>query len=86
MVNVSSAWIAAPLGSVAVLVVTSQNCGLPEMFMFYALSVTAGVFIYISTSDLIPELREHSSGRFDIGHTLAILFGIISVAVMTAIV
>lgn len=58
---------------------------LPDMFMFFALAVAAGVFIYISTSDLIPELREKSTGGFDIGHTLALVFGIISVALLSTI-
>jgi len=55
---------------------------LPGMFMFFALAVAAGVFIYISTSDLIPELRVKSDGGFDVGHTLALLFGIIAVALI----
>lgn len=59
---------------------------LSEFFIFYALAVAAGVFIYISTSDLIPELRESSNGGLDMGHTVAILFGIISVALITTIV
>ena len=58
---------------------------LPDMFMFFALSIAAGVFIYISTSDLIPELREHSKGKLDIGHTLALLLGIISVALLSTV-
>jgi len=58
---------------------------LPDMFVFFALSVAAGIFIYISTSDLIPELREESNGGFDIGHTLALLFGIISVALISSV-
>lgn len=58
---------------------------LPDTFMFVALAVAAGVFIYISTSDLIPELREHSSGRLDIGHTLALLLGITSVMFLSTL-
>jgi len=57
---------------------------LPDMFMFFALAVAAGVFIYISTSDLIPELRENSNGGLDVGHTLALISGIISVALLSA--
>lgn len=59
---------------------------LPDEFIFYALAVAAGTFIYISTSDLIPELREHSKGGPDIGHTFAILFGIIAVAFLSAVI
>jgi len=59
---------------------------LPGDFIFYALAVAAGTFIYISTSDLIPELREHSKGGLDIGHTAAIIFGIISVAFLSTVI
>ena len=58
---------------------------LPSSVMFFALSIAAGVFIYISTSDLIPELREHSNGKLDIGHAAALVCGIVSVALLSTL-
>ena len=57
-----------------------------ESVISYGLAVTAGTFIYISTADLIPELREHNAGGFGMGHTLAILLGIITVSFLSGII
>lgn len=58
----------------------------PENFVFYALAVAAGTFVYISTSDLIPELRQSSNGGLDLGHTAALLLGVIAVASISSII
>jgi len=47
--------------------------------IYYGLAITAGTFIYISTADLIPEIREHTSGGFGLGHAAAIFIGILTV-------
>ncbi len=52
----------------------------------YGLAVTAGTFIYISTADLIPELREHNAGGFGLGHTLIMLLGIVTVSLLSVII
>ena len=58
----------------------------PENAMFYGLGLAAGTFIYISTSDLIPELREHTAGGFGLAHILVILLGIATVALLSGII
>lgn len=57
-----------------------------ESMNAYGLAITAGTFIYISTADLIPELREHTAVGFGLGHTLAILLGIITVFALSGII
>lgn len=57
-----------------------------ETVISYGLAITAGTFIYISTADLIPELREHTEGGFGMGHTLAILLGVITVFLLSGII
>jgi zinc and cadmium transporter len=58
----------------------------PENTIFYGLALVAGTFIYISTSDLIPELREHTAGGFGLVHTLVILLGIVTVVLLSGII
>ena len=57
-----------------------------DIFIFYALAVAAGTFIYISTSDLIPELRKYANGSFGMGHVVIIFIGIFAVALISAII
>ena len=57
-----------------------------EMFIFYALAVAAGTFIYISTSDLIPELRKYATGNLGVRHAIIIFIGIFVVAIMSDII
>jgi len=58
----------------------------PTNFIFYALATAAGTFVYISTSDLIPELRESSNGGLDLGHTFALLLGLFAVIFVSTII
>ncbi|MDP3953705.1 MAG: ZIP family metal transporter [bacterium] len=58
----------------------------PEGIVYYGLALTAGTFIYISTADLIPELREHTSGGFGMGHAAMILLGIVTVVLLSGII
>ena len=58
---------------------------LPEGFIYYGLALAAGTFIYISTSDLIPELREQTRGGFGTLHLLMILTGISTVVLLSGI-
>jgi len=59
---------------------------LPDNFIFYGLALAAGTFIYISTSDLIPELREQTAGGFGLPHMLVILLGIVTVGLLSGII
>ena len=43
-----------------------------EPFLPFFLAVTAGIFIYISTSDLLPEISPETA-KDKIGHVLALL-------------
>lgn len=49
------------------------------------LSITAGLFIYISASDLIPQLHEEYLKRRKFFQTFVFLSGIVSVLIFTAI-
>lgn len=53
---------------------------LPDNFIYYGLALAAGTFIYISTSDLIPELREQTKGGFGAAHMLMVFLGIVVLA------
>lgn len=44
----------------------------------HILGFTAGAFIYIAASDLLPEVRHKEQGK-ELGHTLAIILGILLV-------
>lgn len=48
-------------------------------FIPFLLAFTAGTFIYIAVSDLLPELRHQAKGG-DWGHLLALVLGILVVA------
>ncbi len=57
-----------------------------EGMIYYGLAFTAGTFIYISTADLIPELREHTASGFGSVHVFAIVLGIIMVMFLSGII
>lgn len=52
-----------------------------EAFAIWALPVTAGGFIYIALSDLIPELQKDRTGQ-GVLQVLAILVGVVSMAAL----
>jgi zinc and cadmium transporter len=59
---------------------------LPAEFIYFGLALAAGTFIYISTADLIPEMREHTAGGFGFFHVLTIFAGVITVVVLSGII
>lgn len=51
-----------------------------EPFLPYALALVAGNFIYIATTDLMPDLHETSHLGHSLGHIVLIIFGILIVS------
>ena len=48
----------------------------------YVIAIAAGGFIYIATADLIPELHKETKQSKMIQHTVAILFGVLLLALL----
>lgn len=48
-----------------------------EMAESFLVAIVAGGFIYIATSDLLPEIHRHLRKRYILSHTLLFLFGIL---------
>jgi len=69
----------AVLGAVIVLIV-GRNV---ETLMAFLIPFTAGGFIYIASSDLIPELHKHTELKKSFGQLLMFLLGI---AIMTSLI
>jgi zinc and cadmium transporter len=63
-----------PIGAVAVLLGVQQLSGLSPVFLGGALGLSAGVFLCISLSDLLPELQFHRHDRLQL--SAALLLGI----------
>jgi zinc and cadmium transporter len=78
MLNFASALFAL-LGAVLVLMMGPQVAGLEEQI----LPLTAGGFIYIAGSDLIPELRKNPGARDSAAQLAAILVGLALIFVLT---
>lgn len=80
LVNVSFA-LAIPLGVVAFNLGATQFAGAEGRFIGSALAFTAGTFLCIAASDLLPELQFHAHDRVKLslaliaGLALAALFG-----------
>ncbi|MDP3725439.1 MAG: ZIP family metal transporter [Nanoarchaeota archaeon] len=55
-----------------------------EHWIGYILAFTAGVFIYIATSDLIPEVR-HKEERRALGHTITVIIGVVLIFIIGAL-
>lgn len=70
--------MAAFLGAVVTLVVGSHA----EMFTLYLLPITAGGFLYIAGSDLIPELHHEVDARTSLGQLASIIMGVGIMAVL----
>lgn len=51
----------------------------------YVLALTAGFFIYIAASDLIPEIHEESKSRLALLESLLLVLGIITVVVLVSL-
>ena len=64
--------LAAFIGALLTLIIGFQS----ELFSNFIISFTAGGFIYIATSDLIPELRKDTKISKTIFQLLGIVFGI----------
>ena len=52
-----------------------------EDYIPHLLALTAGFFIYIATSDLIPEINYESRKKFALAQTLLLVFGIVVIYV-----
>ncbi len=64
----------APVGAALFLVGMGQFSGGAETFLGVSLAFAAGMFLCISSSDLLPELQFHSHDRMKL--SLALLFGL----------
>lgn len=67
--------ITALFGAIAAFALASRI----EGYLYIFLAVAAGHFIYISASDLIPELHEKSRGKRDFGNILIFVLGILTI-------
>lgn len=77
--NFYSALMAA-VGVVVVLIIGSSV----ESFSAYLMPLTAGAFLYIAGSDLIPELHHHNPGmKHAFGQLVAIVAGVLVMAALT---
>ncbi|OGD87144.1 hypothetical protein A3F45_01460 [Candidatus Curtissbacteria bacterium RIFCSPHIGHO2_12_FULL_41_17] len=54
-----------------------------QNYLYFFLSLTAGFFIYISASDLIPQLHEEFTKNRKFSHAFIFLLGIFSVFIFT---
>jgi len=72
--NILSAF-AAMVGAVLTFFLSSFVTGLLPVFI----SITAGFFIYIAASDLIPEIHEEKMGKHAIIDSSLLLLGVLSV-------
>jgi len=54
-----------------------------QNYLYFFLSLTAGFFIYISASDLIPQLHEEVTKNRKFSHAFIFLLGIFSVFIFT---
>lgn len=59
--------------------------GLVEAHLAWFMAATAGMFIYIAASDLIPELHHSDRGR-EWGYAIALFLGMVLIAGMRAVV
>jgi len=64
--------LTAVLGAVVTLLVGSQM----ETFTLWLLPITAGGFLYIAGSDLIPELHHEVDARTSLGQLFSIVLGV----------
>jgi zinc and cadmium transporter len=55
-----------------------------KQFSFFILPLTAGGFIYISSSDLIPEIHKENDGKSSLAALIAFLSGILFMALARA--
>ncbi len=79
LVNVLSA-LATTITAVAV-----YGFGNAESFLIpYVLAITAGFFIYIAASDIVPELHEKSKSKFDL-RPWFLLFGAVLIMIISPI-
>jgi zinc and cadmium transporter len=73
--------LAAILGAVLALIIGPQVKGFSEIL----LPITAGGFIYVAGSDLIPELKHEAHISHSFMQLIAILFGIALMALLTLV-
>lgn len=76
---------ASALVSIAGAILTFYFGSLLKGFLPIFISITAGFFIYISASDLIPEIHEKNKRGFAFLETLMLLLGVISIYVLIAL-
>lgn len=70
--------LTAVIGTAVVLIVGNQI----ESLVQYLIPFTAGTFIYIAMSDLIPELHHGDNNIESIWHFIAIIFGVALMALL----
>lgn len=54
-----------------------------QNFSFYLLPLTAGGFIYLALSDLVPELHRHTQPKSSLSQILAIAMGVVIMTALT---
>jgi zinc and cadmium transporter len=64
--------LTAVVGAVLMLILGSYLSHLPEFLVPF----TAGGFIYIAGTDLIPELKKESKATVSVGQMIALILGI----------
>lgn len=78
LVNIVSASVTV-IASVGFFLIGESGLG----YLDIALGLTAGFFLYIAVSDIIPEIHKHESRRIAGPHTLLLLLGVIVVGLVT---
>lgn len=81
MYNFLTALTAVIGGVIGVYMVNTFTSALP-----FALALTAGIFIYISAADLIPELHEDHDRNKPIQQVIPFLFGIALIVLLSQII
>lgn len=74
--------VGSALVSLAGALITFYFSSVIKDLLYVFIAITAGFFIYISASDLIPEIHENNKTGFALLETLMIILGIISIYVM----
>jgi len=77
--------VASALISLVGAILTFYFSGLVKGFLPIFISITAGFFIYISASDLIPEIHEKNKRGFALFETSMILLGVVTVYVLISL-
>lgn len=73
------------LSSILGAVLTYYFGGRVQDMVYIFISLTAGFFLYISASDLIPEIHENNRRSFAFMETFMIILGVVSIYVLVSL-